>query len=138
MVRVATRPSSDVTVPPRLIPITPVLRGGRFWIRTNGRLVATPLFVALVVVETSDLVFALDSVPAVLSITRDPFLVYASNVFAILGLRSLYFLLVGARRRRASPELGITGRDRLCVDGHDPSLVRGFAESPRKCGAGGR
>src|SRR5262249_1757492 len=83
----------------RIVPITPVLRGSRFWIRLNGRLLATPLFVALVVVETSDLVFALDSVPAVLSSTRGRFLVYTSNVFAILGLRSLYFLLVGAVQR---------------------------------------
>jgi len=57
---------------------------------------ATPLFVALVIVETTDVVFALDSVPAVLAVTRDPFLVYTSNVFAMLGLRSLYFVLSGA------------------------------------------
>jgi tellurite resistance protein TerC len=83
----------------RFIPITPVLHGSRFWVRQNGRLVATPLLVALVVIEASDLVFALDSIPAVLSITRDPFLVYTSNVFAMLGLRSLYFLLAGAVAR---------------------------------------
>ena len=83
----------------RIIPITPVIRGGRFWIRQGGRLVATPLFVALIVVETTDLVFALDSIPAVLAVTRDPFLVYSSNVFAMLGLRSLYFLLAGAVER---------------------------------------
>ncbi|MFN2564508.1 MAG: TerC family protein [Gemmatimonadaceae bacterium] len=83
----------------RLIRITPVLRGGRFWVRQGGRLVATPLFIALVVVETTDLIFALDSIPAVLSVTRDPFLVYTSNVFAMLGLRSLYFLLAGAVER---------------------------------------
>jgi tellurite resistance protein TerC len=80
----------------RFIPITPVLRGGRFLIRQNGKLFATPLLIALVVIETTDLVFALDSVPAVLAITREPFLVYTSNVFAMLGLRSLYFLFVGA------------------------------------------
>jgi tellurite resistance protein TerC len=79
----------------RFIPITPVIRGGRFWVRQSGRLVATPLFIALVVIETTDLVFALDSIPAVLAITRDPFLVYTSNIFALLGLRSLYFLLAG-------------------------------------------
>jgi tellurite resistance protein TerC len=83
----------------RVIPITPVMRGGSFWIRQNGRLVATPLLVALVVVEATDLVFALDSVPAVLAVTREPFLVYTSNVFAILGLRSLYFLLAGVIER---------------------------------------
>ena len=83
----------------RFIPITPVLHGARFWIRQNGRLVATPLLIALVVIETLDLVFALDSVPAVLTITREPFLVYTSNIFAMLGLRSLYFLLAGAVER---------------------------------------
>jgi tellurite resistance protein TerC len=79
----------------RFIPITPLLRGGQFWIRQNGRLVVTPLFVALIVVETTDVIFALDSIPAVFAVTREPFLVYTSNVFAMLGLRSLYFLLAG-------------------------------------------
>jgi TerC family integral membrane protein len=83
----------------RLIPITPVLRGGRFWIRQNGRLMATPLLVALIVVETTDVIFALDSIPAIFAVTREPFLVYTSNVFAMLGLRSLYFLLAGALDR---------------------------------------
>src|SRR5438067_3556236 len=83
----------------RFVPITPVLRGGSFWIRQGGRLVATPLFIALVVIETSDVVFALDSIPAVLAVTRVPLLVYTSNVFAMLGLRSLYFLLAGAVAR---------------------------------------
>jgi tellurite resistance protein TerC len=83
----------------RIIPVTPVLRGDRFWIRSAGRVVATPLFIALVVVETTDVVFALDSVPAVLSVTRDPFLVYTSNVFALIGMRSLYFLIAGAAAR---------------------------------------
>ena len=79
----------------RFIPITPLLRGGQFWIRQNGRLVVTPLFVALIVVETTDVIFALDSIPAVFAVTQEPFLVYTSNVFAMLGLRSLYFLLAG-------------------------------------------
>jgi tellurite resistance protein TerC len=83
----------------RLIPITPVMRGGQFVIRQGGRLVATPLLVALLVVETTDVIFALDSVPAVLAITREPFLVYTSNVFALLGLRSLYFVLGGVIER---------------------------------------
>lgn len=83
----------------RIIPVTPVLRGGSFWIRNRGRLVATPLFIALVVVETTDLVFALDSIPAVFAVTGDVFLVYTSNVFAMLGLRSLYFLLSGVVER---------------------------------------
>jgi tellurite resistance protein TerC len=83
----------------RLIPITPVFHNGRFLVRQGGRLLATPLFVALIIVETTDIVFALDSVPAVLAVTRDPFLVYTSNVFAMLGLRSLYFVLAGAVER---------------------------------------
>jgi len=83
----------------RFIPITPVVSDGSFWRRQNGRLLATPLLIALIVIETSDLVFALDSIPAVLAVTHEPFLVYTSNVFAILGLRSLYFLVAGALER---------------------------------------
>ncbi len=83
----------------RIIPITPVYHGGHFLVRKAGRLLATPLLVALIIVETTDVVFALDSVPAVLSVTREPFLVYSSNVFAMLGLRSLYFVLAGAVER---------------------------------------
>ncbi|HKC56019.1 MAG TPA: TerC/Alx family metal homeostasis membrane protein [Vicinamibacterales bacterium] len=77
----------------RVLPVSPVLRGHEFWRRENGRLVATPLLVALVVIETTDIVFALDSVPAVLAITRNPLIVYSSNIMAMLGLRSLYFVL---------------------------------------------
>jgi len=83
----------------RIIPITPVLRGGAFWVSQRGRLLATPLFIALVVVETTDVIFALDSIPAVFAVTGDLFLVYTSNVFAMLGLRSLYFLLSGIVER---------------------------------------
>jgi tellurite resistance protein TerC len=83
----------------RFIPVTPVMRDGQFWIRQNGRLAATPLFIALIIIELSDMVFSLDSIPAVLAVTREPFLVYTSNVFAMLGLRSLYFLLAGAATR---------------------------------------
>jgi len=83
----------------RIIPITPVLRGGAFWVKQRGRLLATPLFIALVVVETTDVIFALDSIPAVFAVTGDLFLVYTSNVFAMLGLRSLYFLLSGIVER---------------------------------------
>jgi tellurite resistance protein TerC len=83
----------------RLVRVSPVLQGNHFWRRERGRLVATPLFVALVVVETTDIVFALDSVPAVLSITRDPLLAYGSNVMAMLGLRSLFFLVSEALHR---------------------------------------
>jgi tellurite resistance protein TerC len=79
----------------RLLPITPALQGSRFLVRMNGQLLATPLLVALLAIEASDLLFALDSIPAVFAVTRDPFLVYTSNIFALLGLRSLYFLLAG-------------------------------------------
>jgi tellurite resistance protein TerC len=83
----------------RWLPVTPTLHGERFWIRENGRRLATPLFLALVLVEVTDLVFAVDSIPAIFAITSDPFLVYTSNVFAILGLRSMYFLLAGVVHR---------------------------------------
>jgi tellurite resistance protein TerC len=79
----------------RVIPITDSFDGQRFFTRREGRLWATPLFAALVVVETSDIMFAIDSVPAILAITTDTFIVFTSNAFAIMGLRSLYFLLAG-------------------------------------------
>jgi tellurite resistance protein TerC len=80
----------------RVIRVSPVLKGPDFWRREGGRVVATPLLVALVVIETSDIVFALDSIPAVLAVTRNPLIVYSSNVMAMLGLRSLYFVLSDA------------------------------------------
>jgi tellurite resistance protein TerC len=83
----------------RFLPLTPGFEGQRFFVRRAGRVLATPLFLALLVVESTDLVFAVDSIPAVFAVTQDPFLVYTSNVFAILGLRSLYFLLAGAITR---------------------------------------
>ncbi len=83
----------------RFLPVTPGFEGQRFFVRRAGRLMATPLFLVLLVVESTDLVFAVDSIPAVFAVTQDPFLVYTSNVFAILGLRSLYFLLAGAIAR---------------------------------------
>jgi tellurite resistance protein TerC len=79
----------------RLFPVTKDYEGDHFVVRRDGRLLATPLLVVLVVIETTDIVFALDSIPAVLAITRDPFVVYTSNVFAILGLRAIYFALAG-------------------------------------------
>jgi len=83
----------------RVVPVSPIVRGHDFWRREGGRLVATPLFVALAVIETTDLVFALDSVPAVLAVTRDPLIVYSSNVLALVGLRSLYFVVSDALER---------------------------------------
>jgi tellurite resistance protein TerC len=79
----------------RLLPVTDGYRGRAFFVREDGRLMVTPMLVALVVVETSDIMFAIDSVPAVFAITTDTFIVFTSNAFAILGLRSLYFLLAG-------------------------------------------
>jgi tellurite resistance protein TerC len=80
----------------RFVPLTPKLHENRFLVRlTDGALYATPTLVALVIVEMTDLVFAIDSIPAVLAITTDPFIVITSNIFAILGLRSLYFMLAG-------------------------------------------
>ena len=79
----------------RFINITPEYQGQRFFIRKDAKLWATPLFLVLVVVETTDVIFAVDSIPAIFAITLDPFIVYTSNVFAILGLRALFFLLAG-------------------------------------------
>lgn len=79
----------------RWMPVTDEYHGDRFFIKQAGRRYATPLFVVLLVVETTDLIFAVDSIPAVLAITLDPFIVYTSNVFAILGLRALYFAVAG-------------------------------------------
>ena len=79
----------------KLMPVTENYVEGKFFIRKNKKSLATPLFVVLLVIETTDVVFALDSIPAILAITTDPFIVYTSNVFAILGLRALYFALAG-------------------------------------------
>jgi tellurite resistance protein TerC len=79
----------------RVVPATPRLDGNRFLTVVDGKRVATPLFFALVLIEFTDVVFAVDSIPAIFAVTRDPFIVFTSNIFAILGLRSLYFLLAG-------------------------------------------
>lgn len=79
----------------RIFPVTKDYVGARFFVKQSGKLAITPLFLVLVMVETTDLVFALDSIPAIFGVTQDPFIVYTSNVFAILGLRSLYFVLAG-------------------------------------------
>jgi len=85
----------------RVMPITPEFHGQQFLVRLNGRWHATPLMVALVFLELSDVIFAVDSVPAIFAISREPLIVFTSNVFAILGLRSMYFLLAGAIERFA-------------------------------------
>jgi TerC family integral membrane protein len=111
----------------RLVPVTPDYQGQRFFVRQPGRdgrsaLAATPLFVVLVLVETTDLIFAVDSIPAIFAVTRDPFIVYSSNVFAILGLRALYFLLAGVVHRFHYLKIGLSavlvfvGAKMLAVD----------------------
>ena len=96
----------------RFVPVTSQYHGQRFFVReeVGGHLrrVATPLFVVLVLVETTDLIFAVDSIPAIFAITQDPFIVYTSNVFAILGLRALYFLLAGVIDRFHYLKLGLS------------------------------
>lgn len=77
----------------RLFPVTMQLHGDRFTVRENGKLMVTPLLIALITIETSDVAFAVDSIPAVFSVSRDPFILLTSNIFAILGLRALYFAL---------------------------------------------
>ncbi len=79
----------------RFAPVTEQYEGTHFFVRRNGTLIATPLFLVLLVIETTDVVFATDSIPAILAVTQDPFIVYSSNVFAILGLRAMYFALAG-------------------------------------------
>jgi tellurite resistance protein TerC len=82
----------------RFVPMTEKYEEGKFFVMKSGRLFATPLFIALLVVEASDIVFATDSVPAAFGITLDPFIIYTSNIFAILGLRALYFAVAGLMR----------------------------------------
>ncbi|MFI5356722.1 MAG: TerC family protein, partial [Opitutales bacterium] len=91
----------------RIMPFTAANRDGAFFVIENGRRVATPLLLVLIVVETTDLVFALDSLPAVLAITRDSFIALTSNIFAVLGLRSLYFALNGVMRLFRYLKLGL-------------------------------
>lgn len=91
----------------RFVPVTSELHGQSFFVRVKGALYATPLFLALLFVEISDVIFAIDSVPAIFALTREPMIVFTSNVFAILGLRSLYFLLAGAVERFALLKYGL-------------------------------
>jgi len=83
----------------KFMPVTPHLHGDNFFIKLDSKRFATPLFLVLILIETTDLIFAVDSIPAILAITQDQFIVYTSNVFAILGLRSLYFALAGVVHR---------------------------------------
>ena len=80
----------------RFVPVTPEYHGQKFFVRLNKILYATPLFIALLFIELTDIIFAVDSVPAIFAITKEPFIVFTSNIFAILGLRAMYFMLAGA------------------------------------------
>ncbi len=91
----------------RFFPVAPGYDGNRFFTRADGRLVATPLFMVLLVIETTDVVFAIDSIPAVLGITKNGFIAFTSNIFAILGLRSMYFALSGVMNMFRFLSLGL-------------------------------
>jgi tellurite resistance protein TerC len=93
----------------RVLPSTTKLDGAHFFTVENGRRLATPLFLALLLVEFTDVVFALDSIPAIFAVTKDPFIVFTSNIFAILGLRSLFFLLAGMVEKFHYLKVGLAG-----------------------------
>jgi tellurite resistance protein TerC len=106
--RIEPEKNPVVKVARRLLPFSDSYSGARFFTRgSGGRLLATPLLLVLLVIEWSDLVFAIDSIPAIFSVTRDPFLVYSSNIFAILGLRALFFVLAGIMDRFAYLKPGV-------------------------------
>ena len=119
-IRMATHSQDDIDLESslairlvrRIVPVTSAYHGQRFFVRDDAargsRLMATPLFVVLVLVETTDLIFAVDSIPAIFAITQEPFIVYSSNVFAILGLRALYFLLVDVIHRFHYLKVGLS------------------------------
>jgi tellurite resistance protein TerC len=92
----------------RFVPVTKENSGTRFFVRRGDRILATPLLLVLVVVEATDVVFAVDSIPAVFAITRDVFIVYTSNIFAILGLRALSFLVFNLVRRLRYLKVGLS------------------------------
>ncbi len=92
----------------RIMPVTGAYEGDKFFVRHKGVLMATPLFLVLLIVESTDLVFAVDSIPAIFAVTNDAFIVYTSNVFAILGLRSLYFVLAGVMDKFTYLKLGLS------------------------------
>jgi tellurite resistance protein TerC len=106
---VAVDQTLAVRVLRRLFPVTEQHQGARFFVREHGRLFITPLFLALMTIEVSDLVFAVDSIPAIFAVTSDPFIVFTSNIFAILGLRSLYFLLAGMLGKFKYLKIGLAG-----------------------------
>jgi tellurite resistance protein TerC len=91
----------------KVMPVTENYEGEKFFVRRLGKLMATPLFLVLLMVESTDLIFAVDSIPAIFAVTEDPFIVYTSNVFAILGLRSLYFLLANVMDKFQYLKIGL-------------------------------
>jgi tellurite resistance protein TerC len=111
----------------RLVPSTPRLDGQAFFVREGGRWVATPLFLALASIEVADVVFAVDSIPAVFAVTSDPFVVFTSNIFAILGLRALYFLLADMVGRFAYLKTGLSA---VLVFVGAKMLVAGWVKVP--------
>jgi tellurite resistance protein TerC len=107
----AARPDRNplVRLTRRVMPVTTEFHGKRFFVTRDGRRWATPLFLALMAIEMSDIVFAIDSVPAIFALTREPLIVFTSNVFAILGLRSLYFVLAAAVAKFSMLRFGLAG-----------------------------
>ncbi len=111
----------------RFMPVTTEYQGGKFFVKPDKLWLATPLFIVLLMLETTDLVFAVDSVPAVLAITTDPFIVYTSNVFAILGLRSMFFALAGVMKLFAYLHYGLAA---VLVFVGGKMLLAGFYKIP--------
>jgi tellurite resistance protein TerC len=117
----------------RLLPLTDRYHGQKFWVKEGSRWVATPLFLVLLLVEATDLLFAIDSIPAIFAVTREPFLVYTANVFAILGLRAMYFLLAGVVHRFVYLKYGLAavlvfvGAKMMLVDVYKVPVVASLA-----------
>ena len=107
--RIEPEKNPVVRLTERFLPFTSSYQGQHFFWRNKGKILGTPLLLVLIVIETTDLVFAVDSIPAIFAITRDPFIVYTSNVFAILGLRSLFFILAGMLDKFEYLKPGVAG-----------------------------
>jgi len=99
--------SKVIKILSKIMPVTDTMHEEKFFIRQNKKLFATPLFAILILIESSDILFAIDSIPAIFSITTDPFIVYTSNIFAILGLRSLYFVLSALQEKFKYVKYGV-------------------------------
>ena len=107
--RIEPEKNPVVRLAEKLLPFSSSYQGQHFFWRDKGKLLGTPLLLVLIVIETTDLVFAVDSIPAIFAVTRDPFIVYSSNVFAILGLRSLFFILAGMLDKFEYLKPGVAG-----------------------------